>query len=79
MGSRLTRNQIDAICKRVYARFPELQGARPQVKPQQANGRELFLLRFEARVNLSDGNTMRTAVRVIADVDGKVVKMTSGR
>jgi hypothetical protein len=79
MGERLTRQETEAICARVYRRFPEMKGVRPSVKRQQAKGQDRFLLRFETTVSLEGGARMSSTVRVVANGDGRILKMTSSR
>jgi hypothetical protein len=79
MIERLTRQETQAICDRVYRRFPAMDGVRPSIKRQKARGGDQFLLRFEAVVSLSDGAQMATTVRVVTNADGKILKMTSSR
>ena len=79
MGSRLSKSQVDAICKEVYKRFPELRGTRPQVKAQGANGSDRYLLLFKSRVTLDDGASLPVAVRAVADSNGRIVKLSSSR
>ena len=79
MGSGLSKGQVDAICKQVYRRFPELKGTRPRVKSQGAGARGRFLLLFKSRIRLDDGATMPVTVRAVADERGRVIKMASTR
>ena len=79
MGSQLSKSQIDAICKRVYKRYPELRGTRPRVKSQGANGNERFQLLFKSRIALDDGASMPVTVRAVANASGRVIKMSSSR
>lgn len=79
MGSGLSKSQVDAICKRVYRRFPELRGTRPRVKAQGAGAKGRFLLLFKSRITLDDGATLPVTVRAIADGSGRVIKMASSR
>ena len=79
MPDKLTRKQIDGVCRRVYKRFPELQGVRPRVKPHEQNGTGKVVLLFKSKVRTDDGMSLPISVRVIADDRGKVIKMTSTR
>ncbi len=79
MSSSLSKSQVDAICRQVYRRFPELDGARPRVKTEGSDGRERYVLSFQRTVRTSDGASMRVNVRAVADASGRVVKMTSSR
>jgi hypothetical protein len=79
MGERLTHQETDAICERVYRRFPEMKGVRPSIRRQQAQGQARFLLRFETAVSLEGGARLPATVRVVTTGDGKILKMTSSR
>jgi hypothetical protein len=79
MGSKLTKSQVDAICKRVYSRYPELRGTRPKVKPKRAGNQERFLLRFETVVSAADGASLPIIVRATADTNGRILKLSSSR
>jgi hypothetical protein len=79
MGERLRNREAEAICERVYRRFPEMQGVRPSIQRQQAQGQDRFLLRFQTVVPLEDGARLPSIVRVVATADGKILKMTSSR
>ncbi len=79
MSSTLSKSQVDAICKQVYRRFPELRGARPRVKAEGRNGQERYVLSFKGTVRASDGVSLPVNVRAVADASGRVIKMTSSR
>ena len=72
MDSRI----IDTICKAVYARFPEVKGARPSV---QNLTKTQVLLIFKASVKTANGSAMQRIVRVTASKDGRISKMTTSR
>ena len=78
MGSRLSKSQIDAICRRVYKRFPDLKGVRPRVKRERARD-DRFQLLFKTTVALPDGPSLSISVRAVADENGRVLKLTSSR
>jgi hypothetical protein len=79
VGQRLTNQETQAICQRVYRRFPEMKGIRPSIRRQQARGEDRFLLRFETMISLEGGARMPATVRVVTSADGKILKMTSSR
>ncbi len=69
-------NLIDAICKTVYKRFPEMNGKRPAV--QNYTETQVLLL-FKASVTTADGRSLPRTVRVVASKDGKINKITTSR
>ena len=75
----MNENQIEAIGKRVYARFPALKGVRPRVKRQVIKGEERFLLYYKTTIPLPDGASLPTIVRVVADAKGDILKLTASR
>ncbi|MBN1317474.1 MAG: hypothetical protein JXA42_18475 [Anaerolineales bacterium] len=79
MGNNLDRNQIDVINRKVYARYPVVDGVRPQVKKQGTRSGDRFLLVYKGRVRMDDGASMDAIVRVTADADGKILKSTTSR
>ncbi len=79
MGDDLSAKQIDAICRRVYGRYPAIRGARPRVQRQSMEGKERFLLRFQKTVSLPDGKKLPHTVRVVADANGRILKLTLSR
>jgi hypothetical protein len=79
MGNKLSRDQVEAICRRVYARFPELRGTRPRVKPRCVRDQERFVLRFDTKASTSDGASLPMIVRAVADSSGRILKLTSSR
>ena len=69
-------NAIQAICKTVSQRFPEMKGARPSV---QSYGQNQVLLVFKASAAAADGRSMQRTVRVVATKEGKISKITTSR
>lgn len=69
-------NAIQAICKTVCQRFPEMKGARPSV---QSYGETQVLLVFKASATTADSRSMPRTVRVVASKEGKISKITTSR
>lgn len=67
---------ISAVCKQVYAKFPEVNGAKPKVKPQTE---ETFLLIFEGTGTAANGAAIRRTVRAVVNANGKITKLTTSR
>lgn len=76
---------LDAVCKQVYRRFPEVAGCRPRVQAQGVTSRTSgstksnFLLIFHGKGITEDGRTLTRTIRVVADEKGKILKVTSSR
>jgi len=67
---------ISAVCKQVYAKFPEVNGAKPKVKPQTE---ETFLMIFEGTGTAANGASIRRTVRAVVNASGKITKLTTSR
>jgi hypothetical protein len=72
----MERQQIDNICRQVYARFPEVNGVKPSISEYSGTS---TLLIFSTKVKAADGKTMPRNVRVVVGPDGKIAKMTTSR
>lgn len=72
----MNANSKSAVCNAVYRQFPEVKGASPSVK--QLPG-EKYQLVFQGKVTTADGKSMERTVRVVADENGKILKMTTSR
>ena len=66
---------INKVCQSVYTRVPALQGVKPKVSPQGSR----FLLIFSKTNKLPTGKTLEQTIRVIADEEGNIIKMSSSR
>lgn len=79
MGSSLDSKQVDTICRKVYKRYPAVDGARPQIQKQDTGSGDRFVLVFKGRVKMDDGAFMTTVVRVTTDAEGNILKFTTSR
>ncbi len=70
----MERQLINAICQQVARKFPETKGVQPKVtsRPQ-----DQYLLVFKSSATTADGRTLPRTVRVVADANGKIIKMTT--
>lgn len=66
---------INKVCQSVYTRVPALQGVKPKVSPQGSR----FLLIFSKTNKLPTGKTLEQTIRVVADAEGNIIKMSSSR
>jgi len=67
---------ISAVCKQVYAKFPEVNGAKPKVKAQTD---DIYLLIFEGTGTAVNGASIRRTVRAVVNSSGKITKLTTSR
>jgi hypothetical protein len=75
---------IQTVCQQVYARFPNLRGVRPKVERQQLPGStdpalSRYLLVFKTLSVTANGKTTLFAVRVVADDQGSILRLTTTR
>lgn len=71
----MEKETINTICRQIYRQFPEVNGAKPSVKPQGNN----FLLVFHGTANMGEGRKIERTVRVVASASGKISKVTTSR
>ncbi|MEN4013451.1 MAG: hypothetical protein ROW48_15565 [Bellilinea sp.] len=67
---------IQAVCKQVFQKHPEVRGSTPKVKPQTSGS---FLFIFEGRATTDNGFTIKHTVRAVVNTEGKITKLTSSR
>ncbi len=75
---------IKNISQDVYRRFPEFAGIQPKVReqasPSKASGSpHTYLLTYNSRISLPDQKTMPRWVRVVANEQGRILKVTTSR
>ena len=77
---------MDTIAQTVYRRYPELGGVAPQVRNQvvgasSANAKSpaggQYLLTFSGKAVTASGKSMQRVVRVTADANGRVLKIST--
>ena len=67
---------VDKVCSQVYRKFPEFKGSRPRVSAYSSG---LSLLVFDASAKTANGKSLHQTVRVVADNNGSIKKMTMSR
>jgi hypothetical protein len=78
MDTKLIKN----ISEQVYRRFPEVTGNKPKVRLQPKTGnaaKATYLLTFSGKAIIANGKSIPRYVRVVADENGKIIKMTTSR
>ncbi|HEX7433379.1 MAG TPA: hypothetical protein VF326_06955 [Anaerolineaceae bacterium] len=76
---------IDAVCKQVYSRFPEVNGCAPKIQAQELNpagvarGSANYLFVFNGKGTTANGKPISRTVRVVVTERGKIIKMTTSR
>jgi hypothetical protein len=67
---------IETINKQVYRKFPEVNGVKPTTSPRPG---DQTLLVYKGVAQTADGRSLPRAVRVVVDVAGSIVKMTTSK
>lgn len=74
---------IAGIKQQVYRQFPEVAGAEPSVKAQAGakspGGSPTYLITFKGRVAQPSGLAFSRMVRVVANDQGRILKVTTSR
>ncbi len=69
-------SSIQKVTEKVLSRYPKLAGKRPKVS-EQAPGRYLLVYSFSDE--LPGGKNILQNIRVVADEEGNIIKMSSSR
>ncbi len=67
---------ITSVSKKIYAKFPEVRGAKPKVT-DYAEGQ--FLIIYQGTAMSSNGKPIPRTVRAVVDESGKIIKTTTSR
>ncbi len=76
---------IRTLSNKIYSRFPEMKGSKPKVQMQKSfnkrklSGQSNYLLTFRKSVSGPGGKSIPRSVRVVADAEGKILKVTTSR
>lgn len=65
-----------SVCNSVYRQFPEVKGSQPTVKSLPG---EKWQLIFHGKAQAADGKSIPRTVRVVANEEGKILKLTTSR
>jgi hypothetical protein len=77
----MDREAIDRVNRKVSRQFPEMKSIRPSVKAESkaSNNKQKFSLTYKGKANLPNGRTISRVVRVVADENGKVLRMSTSK
>lgn len=72
---------VSQIARKVVKQFPEMAGIEPAIRRQDspANGADQYLLTFKGSAELPGGRTLQRIVRVVADTEGRVIRISTSR
>ncbi len=79
----MDQHTLQHISQEVYRQYPEFKGVRPKVQTQgstaKGSGASTFLLTFQQEVVLPDRRKLNRMLRVVADENGKIIRVTTSR
>ncbi len=77
----MNRQAVNKITRKIVGQFPEMDGVKPAIRRQEApgNGRSLFLLTYKGQAELPGGKSLQRIVRVVADDEGRVIRISTSR
>jgi hypothetical protein len=74
---------INSIAQQIRHQFPDVDGNRPSVRSQaaakNASSTGTYLLTFKGTAKGSGGPSFARTVRVVADENGRILKVTTSR
>jgi len=70
---------VKSISNQVYRQFPEMHGVQPKKRLQSGTGKAnpTYTLTFQTTVRTQDGRQLDRWVRVVANEQGSIIKMTT--
>lgn len=76
----MKKDVVQNITDRVYKRFPEMKGATPKIKQSKMAAQdENLVLTFNKIAVGPGGRSIPRFVRVVADVTGKIIRISTSR
>jgi hypothetical protein len=70
---------IENIASKIGRQFPEVSGSRPKVTQQKSARATNFLLTFSGKAAGPGGKRFNRRVRVVANENGKILKVSSSK
>jgi predicted lipoprotein len=75
--------QLESISSKVRRQFPEVSGSKPQVRRQSSQKSKsspaTYLITYRGKSKAADGKSITRIVRVTANDDGKIIKISTSR
>lgn len=76
----MDKQTLARVSAQVARSFPEMAGVAPTIRSQPAAGDlAQYLLVYKAKALLPDGRQMPRVVRVVADDQGRIVRMSTSK
>jgi hypothetical protein len=74
---------LKSISSKVSRQFPEVAKSKPKVQRQSGqktkSSTSTYLITYRCKALTADGKSINRVVRVTADDDGKIIKITTSR
>jgi hypothetical protein len=70
----MEKEALEKVNQVVYKQFPYLQEVEPKISDMENNQ---FLLIYKGSGFTADGHALPVSIRIISDVNGKIIKVTS--
>lgn len=71
---------LEKITRKVVRQFPEMKGVKPTVSSGKRSGElQHYTLTYKGTAELPGGRSMRRVVRVQADENGNVLRMSTSK
>lgn len=74
----MDKETVQKIAKRVYSRYPEMKGCKPKIKQSKTAGGN-YVLTYNTSVEGPGGRPINRFVRVVADGNGKIIRMSTSK
>jgi hypothetical protein len=76
----MNKQIIEKVSRDVYKNFPELSGSPPQVSMPKTPGPDAtYILTYKGNATQPDGKRIPRSVRVVANAQGKILRMSTSR
>lgn len=74
----MDKETVQKISKRVYSRFPRMKGSKPKIKQSKSAGGN-YVLTYNNTAEGPGGRPINQFVRVVADGNGRIIKMSTSK
>lgn len=71
----MSKGRASKVQGYIYRRFPEMKGVQPKVSPSRGR----YIYTFKKKLPVAGGGDLLQVVRVVADEDGEVIKVSVSR
>jgi hypothetical protein len=77
----MDRSTVAKLTQQVERKFPEMRGVKPSVKRDRAGAasKDRYILTFKGNAQLPGGRTLKRIVRVVAEANGRIIRMSTSR